>query len=289
MSPTDARILVAGAGVTGGEVLRRLTAAGRKARALVRTPARAELFRSLGVELVEGDFVRERDWVRALDGADRVFLINTAHQDAVAWHAAFLRAAQRSRVAHVVQLSGMSVTPSSAAAFHRRMGECDAALTASGLSYTILQPNTFYQNMLGMAGPIRKQGRFRSAVGGARISMIDVRDIAEVAVKALTADGHASKVYVLTGPQSLTYADVARSLSKVVGRPIEYEAVPASEAIAALVRLGVPEQLARDRVEIQLSFSNGAFTEVTNEVPRLLGRTARPFADFARDHAGAFR
>ena len=77
------------------------------------------------------------------------------------------------------------------------MSQCDDALKASGLDYTILQPNVFHQNMLRMAVPIKQHGRFRSAVGQAHISMIDVRDIAEVAVKALTEEGHAHKVYVL--------------------------------------------------------------------------------------------
>lgn len=108
MPGVDTRILVSGAGVTGGEVLNRLAAADLKARALVRNPARAETFRRLGIELVEGVFARESDWRRALDGASRVFLINTADRDAVAWHAAFLAAAKESRVEHVVQLSGMS-------------------------------------------------------------------------------------------------------------------------------------------------------------------------------------
>ena len=92
------------------------------------------------------------------------------------------------------------------------------------VSYTILQPNVFHQNMLRMAAPIRERGRFRSAVGDARISMIDVRDIAEVAVKALTEDGHAGNVYVLTGPEAVTYLDVARLLSNAIGNAVVYEA-----------------------------------------------------------------
>ena len=282
-------ILVTGAGVTGGEVLRHLAASGLPARALVRNLDRAEPFKKIGVELIAGDFSLPESWKRALDGVTKVFAVTLPHPDSEAWNATFLKAAEAAGIEQIVQLSGTSVSSSSTAAFHRRMARCDDAVKASGLGYTILQPNVFFQNMLAMAGPIRQHGRFRSAVGNARISMIDVRDIAEVAVRTLTEDGHVGKTHVLTGPESLTYYDVARLLSEATGKRIEYEALGEAEAVKALVSLGIPEPIARDRVEIHLSFSNGKFTPVTGDVENLLGRGPRRFADFARDHAAAFR
>ena len=288
MTETSSRILVTGAGVTGGEVLRQLAASNLPARALVRNLDRAEPFRKIGIELIEGDFSQPDSWKRVLDSVVKVFAITPPNPDAEAWNAIFLDAAKASGVEQVVQLSGTSVSPSSPAAFHRQMGRCDDAVKASGLGYTILQPNVFFQNMMAMAGPIREQGRFRSAVGDARISMIDVRDIAEVAVKVLTGEAHLGKIYVLTGPESLTYFDVARLLSEAVGKPIEYEALDEDAAIKALIGLGMPELIARGRVEIHRSFSSGTFTAVTHDVQNLLGRSPRPFAEFARDYATAF-
>jgi uncharacterized protein YbjT (DUF2867 family) len=119
--------------------------------------------------------------------------------------------------------------------------------------------------------------------------MIDVRDVADVAIKALTEDDHIGKTYVLTGPQPLTYFDVARFLSEAVGKPIRYEALNKDDAIKSLIDLGVPEPVARSRVEVHLSFSNGAFTPVTNALQMLLGRSPRPFTEFARDYAAMFR
>jgi uncharacterized protein YbjT (DUF2867 family) len=289
VSGMSARILVTGAGVTGGEVLRRLAASGLAARALVRDLERTEPFRKIGVELIDGDFARPDSWKRALDGVTKVFSITPAHRDAEKWNAIFLEAAKDAGVELVVRLSGTSVSPSSAAEFHRQMGRCDEVLTAFGLDYTILQPNVFYQNMMIMARPIREQGVFRSAVGDARISMIDVRDIAGVAIKVLTEADHVGKTYVLTGPQSLTYFDVARLLSEAVGKPIRYEALNEDDAIKSLINLGVPEPVARSRVEVHRSFLNGAFTAVTNDVQMMLGRSPRPFTEFARDYAAMFR
>ena len=270
-------------------MLRCLANAGQPARALVRNVASAESFQKLGVELIEGDFGQRDAWARALDGITAVFNITVPHPAAVDWNASFLERARQSGVVHVVQLSGMNVSPSSAAAFHRQMSQCDEALKASGLAYTILQPNVFHQNMLRMSEPIRKQGRFRSAVGNAQISMIDVRDIAEVAVKALTEDGYGSKVYVLTGPEPITYFDVARFLSRAVGKSIEYEALEEEQAVGEMIQSGLPEAVARSRVGVHRSFSSGAFAPVTSDVPNVLHRAARPFSQFASDYADAFR
>lgn len=283
------RILVTGAGVTGSEVARQLAVAGWRTCALVRSLERAEPVRKLGVQLVEGDFSNRESWKRALDGVTAVFNITVPDRDTVAWNALFIECAKQSPVRHVVQLSGMTVSPSSPAGFHRQMSQCDEALKASGLSYTILQPNVFHQNMLRMAAPIRAHGGFRSAAGDARISMIDVRDVAEVTVKTLTEADHANRVYVLTGPETITYFDVAKSLSEVLGKLIVYEPLTENEAVKELVESGLPEPVARSRVGVHRSFATGAFAEVTGDARRILGRTPRSFTEFARDYASEFR
>lgn len=289
MQSDSKRVLVTGAGVTGGEVLRQLVAAKCNARALVRNPQKADSLRTLGVQLFQGDFSDKDAWKRALDGVDAVFSITLPHRDAVAWNSTFLDCAKESAITGIVQLSGMTVAPSSPAQFHRQMSQCDEAVKASGIGYTILQPNVYFQNMLAMAAPIRAHGSFRSAVGDARISMIDVRDIAAVAVKVLIENRHDGGVHVLTGPEVLTYYDVARLLTEAVGKSIRYEALSPDEAIQQLIGLGVPEPVARSRVDVHRSFSSGAFATVTNVVQSLLNRPARSFSEFARDHAAQFR
>jgi uncharacterized protein YbjT (DUF2867 family) len=288
MPASSAPLLVTGTGVTGGEVLRRWRAAGRPARALVRDPAKAEPFARLGVDLVPGDFARPDSWARALDGVEQAFVITPIHRDAEAWFGAFLGGAKAGRVRHVVKLSGWSVSPDSPAELHRQMGRTDDALAASGLGHTILRPNVFHQNMLAMAGSIRAQGRFALAAGEARISMIDIRDIADAAVAALGGERHLGRIYGLTGPEALTYHDVARELSAATGRPIAYVPVSAEAALKAQLDHGVPEWTARIRVELHCHFASGDFAPVTGEVAALLGRAPRRFGEFAREHARMF-
>jgi uncharacterized protein YbjT (DUF2867 family) len=108
-------------------------------------------------------------------------------------------------------------------------------------------------------------------------------------VKALTENHHANKTYVLTGPEVVTYFDVARLLSEATGKPIVYEALTEDEAVKELIKSGVPEPVARSRVGVHRSFSTGAFAQVTGDAHKLLQPTPRSFAEFAYDNASAFR
>lgn len=289
MPGRNSRILVTGTGVTGGEVLRQLTDLGIAPRALVRDPTKADAFAGLGVELVKGDFGDPGSWERALAGIDAVFVITTVDAETEGRFGVFLEAAGKAGVGHVVKLSGWRVSPTSEARVHQAMGRMDDALKASGLRHTILRPNSFFQNMFMLAGPIRAHGRFQSAAGDARISMIDVRDIAAVAVKVLTENGHAGAVYDMSGPEILTYFDVAAALSRALGRTITYVPLDPEVAINGMIEAGVPEPVARARVGVHASFANGVFTPTSDTVEAILGRPPLRFEQFAHDFADRFR
>jgi uncharacterized protein YbjT (DUF2867 family) len=123
----------------------------------------------------------------------------------------------------------------------------------------------------------------------ARQSFVDVRDITDVAVLALTRPGHEGQVYELTGPESLTYADIAAVLSEVLGKTVRYVDVPNEAAEESMRRSGMPEWNARAVAELFRYFASGAAARTTDTVAKLLGRPPISFAQFAREHAGAFR
>ena len=145
MAKQDSPILVTGAGVTGGEVLRQLRHTKFAARAIIRDPVKAEPFRKLGIEIFEGDFAEAGSWDGALSGVDKVFAITPLHPQARTWFDLLLEAAKRAGVHHVVKLSGWRVSPISEAKVHREMAGSDEALRQSGLGYTILRPNVFFR------------------------------------------------------------------------------------------------------------------------------------------------
>ena len=129
---------------------------------------------------------------------------------------------RRLGVRHIVKQSVMGAAEEaySLANIHRPV---EKAIEGSGLAWTFLRPNSFMQNAVTfMAQTIRAEGAFYSASGQARISHVDVRDIAAVAVMALTAPGHEGKIHTLSGPEALTYDDMADELSKALGRDIRH-------------------------------------------------------------------
>jgi uncharacterized protein YbjT (DUF2867 family) len=283
-------ILVTGAtGKIGPEVVARLSAKGAPVRAFVRDPAKAGRLLGPQVALAQGDLDDAAAVERALQGVDTLFLLTAANPKQ---ELALLDQAVRSGVKRVVKLSSMGASPDSPISLARGHAEVEARLRAAPVSWTILRPGMFAQNLLMNADTIRGEGRFVGAFGEGKVAPIDVRDIADVAVAALTEDGHAGQTYTLTGPTPLTYADLASALSAATGKPVSYVDVPLDairDNLQKAVAAGhLPAFLADDLVKMQGNIARGGVAQVTDDVSRVLGRPARPFSDFARDSAAAF-
>jgi uncharacterized protein YbjT (DUF2867 family) len=213
-------------------------------------------------------------------------VVTAVDPGAVRRFAAFFEAAHRAGGPHVVKFSGMGA--GGPAEILRQHGDSDRLLAESGLPYTILRPNSFYQDLLWSAGSIRERGEFYLPLRDARQSLVDVRDIADAAVAVLTGNGHAGKVYDLTGPAALSFAEVADTLSAVIGRPVRYVDVPPEAARQAMEGAGMPAWNAAAVAELYGYFADGKAAAVTGDIERLTGRPATSFAQFARDHAAAF-
>src|SRR5262249_38351989 len=134
----------------------------------------------------------------------------------------------------------------------------------------------------------KDHGAFYLPMGSARQSLVDVRDIAAVAVAVLTGAGHEGKTHVITGPESLSYHEVADKLSTVLGRPIRYVDVPPAAAHDSMLKAGMPEWNARAVTELYGIFATGEAAGTTDTVEQITGRKPISFDQFARDHAGAF-
>ena len=282
-------ILVAGAtGTNGSELLRQLANKGIHARAMVRDPERAANLACDTVELVRGDLSDRSSLAAALDGIEKAYIVTAVHKDTEAWFESFFAAAKEAGVSQLVKFSGMRADVESLSEIIRQHGRTDETLMESGIPYTILRPNSFYQNMLWQAEAIRANGQFYLPIGDARQSQVDVRDIAEATVRILTEEGHENKAYDFTGPESISYFDVAATLSKILDKPVTYVPVPVAAAEAAMLEAGMPEWDAHALAEIQGLFATGIYAEVTDDLEKLLGRRPRTFEDFARDFAAAF-
>lgn len=282
-------ILITGAtGNNGQELVRQLTALGQRVRALVRDPARAANLKGPNVELVAGDFDQPATLTAALKGTEKAFLLTPVAERFVSWQKAFIEAAQRAQVKHLVKFSGMGAGPDARSALLRLHHQTDEILRQSGVPFTILQPNSFHQNLLSAAATIQAQNKFYLPFQNAAQSTVDIRDINAVAARVFTRPGHEGKTYVLTGPEALTFQQVAEKLSSVLGRKIEYVNVPLAAAEDGMRKAGMPEWNVRTVSELLGYFASGAAATVTDAIPQLLGRPAISIEQFAGDHRAVF-
>lgn len=287
--PNHPTLLVAGAtGLNGRELLKQLTQQGIPAKALVRDTARAADLKNEFIQLVEGDLSDPASLNVAFEGIEQAYIVTSINQDTVRWFKNFYAAAKHAEVKHLVKFSGYGSSEDSQSEVIRQHGESDRLLRESGLTYTVLRPNSFFQNMLWQADSIKSQGQFYLPLGDARQSLVDVRDIAEATVRVLTEPGHENQAYDLTGPESLSFDDVATELANVAGKEVRYVPVSVADAKSSMLEGGMPEWDADVLAEIQGVFSSGIYERVEPDLERILGRTPRRFANFALDHAKLF-
>ena len=282
-------ILITGAtGTVGSEVVKRLSAAGVQVRAVTRDPGKADILRLPQVDVVKGDFEDADTIRRACSGVERAFLVTNSTERTEHQQIAFTRLAHQSGVRHLVKLSQLHADARASGRFLRYHAAVEAAIRASGLTFTFLRPNLYMQGLLHFRQSIQEQSAFFAAAGDARISAVDVRDLADVAVAALTSAQHDNTSYALTGPDALTFAEMAHQLSRAVGRTITCVDVPPASMRAALADLGFPAWQADGLLEEFAMYRRGEAAEVEPGVRDALGHPPRSFDAFARDYAPLF-
>jgi uncharacterized protein YbjT (DUF2867 family) len=277
-------ILVTGAtGTVGSEVVKQLVAAGERPRVFVRDPVKGQRLGSQ-VEQVVGDLDRPETIAAALVDVDRLFLVTTQSPRQPDWECSVIEAATSAGVRRVVKLSVFNADQRSPLQIARQHRQAEHTLEESGLAATILRPVFFMQNLLGMV----RGDKIATAAGKGRVAMIDARDIAAVAAAALLGDGHAGKTYTLTGPEALTFDDVARIVSQQTCRQISHVEVPPEGIRSTLQAVGVPAWFAGDMATLQSMLADGYEEDTTDDVRSVTGGPPRTLHQFAADFADSF-
>jgi uncharacterized protein YbjT (DUF2867 family) len=282
-------ILITGAtGSNGTEILKLLAAQNVPVRAMVRNPDRAKDIATSNVELVEGDFDRPETLTSALSGIERAFLVTPSSERVEMQQLRFVEAAKQSGVKQIVYLSQFDTKADATVRFLRYHAAVEAAIQSSGMAYTFLRPNLFMQGLLNFRATIATQNAFYAAAGDAKVSAVDVRDIAEVAVAALTHSGHEGKVYNLTGSQALSHAEMAEYLSGVLDREIKFIDVPPASMHEYLIDAKFPLWQADGLLEEYAHYRRNEAAAIGAGVQAAIGKEPRNFETFARDYAAMF-
>jgi uncharacterized protein YbjT (DUF2867 family) len=273
-------ILVIGAtGTVGRLVARQLTARGEQVRALVREPDTARQRLGDRIGYVVGDLDRPRSLAPALAAANRVFLLTRQSDRQPDQERAVVDAAVRAGVRHLVKLSVFRADERSPLQIARQHALTERIVRESGLGYAIVRPVFFMQNLPGMI----RDGAIRTAAEDGRVAMVDVRDVAAVAVDALTSYGNEGRTYTVTGPQAVTFDTAAATLSRETGDPVRHVHVAPDQVRAALERTGIPAWFARDMARLQSMLADGYEDVVTDDVRTVTGTAPHTLAEFCRD------
>ncbi|MEA2644622.1 MAG: hypothetical protein QOG08_1648, partial [Chloroflexota bacterium] len=284
-------ILVTGAtGLNGSELVRRLSAKGIPSRALVRNLAKAQPLALLpNVEVVEGDMARPDSLADALRGVDRAMLISSSDPTMVETQSSFIDAAKKAGVEHVVKLSGIIPELDSAFRFARMHAEIEKRLEDSGLAFTHLRAGEFMPSYFRQVPSIVARGVLALPMADARIASVDIGDLAEVSIAVLTTPGHEGKTYPLTGPESLSMAEVAEKISAAIGKTIRYVDVPPAEANSGRLAAGMPPYLAEGLDELFAERRKGKESTVWPTIKDVFGMQPTTFDQFANRNAAIFR
>lgn len=287
MTQSAAPILVTGAtGNTGRAIVEVLVRRGAPVRAMVRTGA-GRIKLPAGVGVAVADFDDPASIAAALHGAGRAYLVTPSSERAGAQQRQFADLAVEAGLSHLVVLSQLASDEQSPVRFLRYHAAVERHVRDLGIPYTFLRPNLFFQGLLAFAGTIAAEGRFYAPIGDARVSAVDVRDIAAVAAAALTEAGHEGATYTLTGPAAVTHMDIAAALTSALGREITFTDVPPDVFAGSLQGILPPWQI-DGLLEDYAHYRRGEAAAVSPTVAEITGKPATGVGQFARDYAHAF-
>jgi uncharacterized protein YbjT (DUF2867 family) len=277
-------ILITGAGGNvGREVLKQTAQTGAKIRAAYQDVSKANA--PSGIEVATVDFEQPETLKVALQGVDRVFLVGPPTAQLPSLEQKAVAVIKHLNIQQLVKLSAMGGRD---ATFPRQHAESEDYILSTGIPYTFLRPNGFMQNLINYSvGTINAQNAFYGSEGDGKISHIDIRDIAAVAAKILSEDGHVGKAYTLTGPESLSNAQIAEMLSDLLDRKINFVNLAPEQLKQALLS-GVPEWNANALIDLQRFYREGKAATTTQDVEWILGRKTINYNQFLRDYRVAF-
>ena len=282
-------ILITGAsGSVGKAVLLEAIRRESKVRAMYRSKEEAAKAPS-GCQAVLADYADKHSLGKALDGVNFVYVVCSPIPQLVELESNMLVACKQAGVKHVVLNSALGAGdyPKSFPSWHRQVED---KLKSSGMSCTILRPNGFLQNIVTYnAASIRTQGAFYAAMGDAKVSYLDVGDIAVVAVKALRGGPHSGKTYELNGPEAISNEELAKRISKISGRTVNYVDIPESAQREAMLGLGMPEWQVTALLELQQYYKQGGGAKTDGLLKALIEREPVTLDQYLTANAREFR
>ena len=278
--------LITGAtGEIGSRLVKQLLQSNIRPRIFVRDLPKARSLYGDSVDITTGDLGDPAALRAAFAGVDVLFLLNSGpeliRRDAVAAQVAKSVGVQR-----LVKLSSMDARQNVGTGIWHAQGE--AAIRASGVPFTFVQPTGFMSNALFWAPMIKAQAVLRSPTGDGKIPFIHPDDIVSVAAEVLTTERYIGESLAITGPEALSYAQMAAKIAAAISRPIKFEAISDEQARDKMAQRGESPKMIEAHISIYRAIREGHLAKVTDTVDQVLGRKPLPFDQFVQENIAAF-
>lgn len=253
-------------------------------RAIVRSPEKVQDFADRGVQVVRGDYSDAAGLTEALRGADKWVFISSSGPDEerLSNHLTALKAGQAAGVGHVIYTSipKAETNPIPFASVHK---DTEAAIKDSGLPYTFLRNNWYWENLTTSLPNAIEHGAIIGSVGSGLTAFASRADYAAAAAVVATTEGHEGQAYELTGDKAYGYAEIAAEVSRQSGKEVAAVNLDPEEYRKALAGFGLPEFLAKGLAEADSKIAEGALADVTDTLSRLIGRPTTTLAEAVTD------
>ena len=282
---TSREVLVTGAtGRIGGLVARKLVGRGLRPRALVRDLITARKVLPPGVVPIVGDLEDPTSLQPAVVGLDALLVVSSVHPRQRVLQGNLVRVAAAAGRPLMVKISGLGTALDSFVDSGRWHAETEQDIRGLGLPFTFLRPYFLMQNLGAQLAGARSEGALRSGAGDARIAMVDMLDVAAVAARLLVGEvDRRGEVLDLTGPEALSYTDVASQVGKALGREVAYEPQDPTAVRALFERLGMPGWHIEILLQFNRAFAVGWGAGVSDAVEQVLTRRPRSLAAYLED------
>ena len=283
-------ILITGAtGKTGSATAKSLGEKGETFRALIRNEEKKEGLESLGGEVVIGSIENTEVVNQSMQGVKTVLVLLPNSESQLALEKQLVDSAKQAGVERIVKMSSIEATPDATSPIPKLHLESEEYIKQSGLAWTMIKPNFYMQNLLASAGTIKDQGKIFLPMGEGKTGMIDTTDVGKVIAKVLSEDGHESMNHEITGPEILSFYEVAEIFSKALGKQVDYVDVP-MDAYKETLGQFLTNQWHLDAViDLFKGIAEGGIEDKTNTFNELTGETPKSLSQFLAENSFIFK
>ena len=283
-------ILLTGAtGKTGSATAKALNEKGITFRALIRNEEKRGDIESLGGEVVIGSIENKEAVDQSMVDVETALILLPNSENQLSLEKQLVDSAKQAGAKRVVKMSSIEATPDATSPIPKLHLESEEYIKQSGLSWTMIKPNFYMQNLLASAGTIKDQGKIFLPMGEGKTGMIDTTDVGKVLAKVLSEDGHESMNHEITGPEILSFNEVAEIFSKGLDKQVDYVDVPLAAYKDTLGQFLTNQWHLDAVIDLFKGIADGGIEEKTDTYSELMGESPKSLSEFISENSFIFK